>query len=122
MLRVTPKLSYGINENWEGTLYCLNLDRALRSHAQQAATAEVDTKVVYRATPENDGNVRLGFENYGFLGPLRAQQGPNNRTSSTFLVTDFSFRRWDFNVGLGKASGAIADKWLLKALIGMPLD
>ena len=193
MLRVTPELSYGINENWEGALYWLtsagpeqsgghpvtdgvkvrarwrpraptpespwygainieigqlskrfytdqtsaeikfigvyqkdlwtlgvnlNLDRALRSHAQQPATAEVDTKVVYRVTPENDGDVRLGFENYAFLGPLRTQQGPNSRTSSTFLVADFSFRRWDFNVGLGKASGVTADKWLVKAIIG----
>ena len=219
MLRVTPELSYGINENWEGALYWLtsagpeqsggrpvtdgvkvrarwrpraptpespwygainvelgqlsrrfysdqtsaevkfigvyqkdlwtlgvnlNLDRALRSHAQQPATAEVDTKAVYRLTPEDEGDLRgcagscpglsdrltpedegdlrVGFENYAFLGPLRAQDVPRNRTSSTFLVADFSFRRWDFNVGLGKASGVTADKWLLKAIIGVPLD
>ena len=197
MLRVTPELSYGINENWEGALYWLtsagpeqsggrpvtdgvkvrarwrpraptpespwygainvelgqlsrrfyadqtsaeikfigvyqkdlwtlgvnlNLDRALRSHAQQPATAEDDIKAVYRLTPEDEGDLRVGFENYAFLGPLRAQNEPRNRTSSTFLVADFSFRRWDFNVGMGKASGVTADKWLLKAIIGVPLD
>ena len=197
MLRVTPELSYGINENWEGALYWLtsagpaqldghavtdgvkirakwrpraptpdspwygainvelgqlsrrfypdqtsaevkfigvydkgpwtlgvnlNLDRALRSNAQQPATAEVDTKVAYRVTPASNGDLRLGFENYSFLGAIRTQPVPGIRTSSTFLVADFSFRRWDFNAGLGKASGATTDRWLLKAVIGIPLD
>ncbi|WP_421956468.1 hypothetical protein [Polaromonas sp.] len=197
MLRVTPELSYGFNENWEGALYWLtsvgpaqldghpvtdgvkirakwrpraptpdspwygainvelgqlsrrfypdqtsveikligvyqkgpltlganlNLDRALRTDAQQPATAELDTKAAYRITSKNEGDVRLGIENYAFLGALRSWAIPSTRTSSTFLVTDFSFRRWDFNVGLGKASGATPDRWLIKAVIGIPLD
>lgn len=197
MLRVTPELSYGINENWEGALYWLtsagpeqsagrpvtdgvkirakwrpraptpdspwygainvevgqlsqrfypdqtsvevkfigvyqkgpwtlganlNIDRSLRTRALQPATSELDTKVAYRLTPEQEGDVRVGVEHYAFLGPLRSQAGINAQTSSTFLVTDFSFRRWDLNVGLGKASGATTDKWLVKAIIGVPLD
>ena len=197
MLRVTPELSYGINENWEGALYWLtsvgpaqldghpvtdgvkirakwrphaptpgspwygainielgqlskrfypdqtsaevkfigvydkgpwilgtnlNLDRALRKNAQQPATAEVDTKVAYRVTPADAGDLRVGFENYYFLGAIRSPPVPSIQTSSSFLVADFNYRRWDFNVGLGKAFGATTDRWLLKAVIGVPLD
>lgn len=197
MLRVTPELSYGINENWETALYWLtsagpaqsdghpvtdgikirakwrprasspdtpwygainielgqlsrrfypdqtsaeikfigvyqkgplvfganlNLDRALRADAQQPASAEIDTKFAYRLTPENEGDLRVGLENYAFLGGIRKQIVPSTRTSSSFLVADFSFRRWDFNVGLGKASGATTDRWLIKAVVGVPLD
>ena len=197
MLRVTPELSYGINENWEAGLYGLgsagpeqsaghpvtdgvkvrakwrpkamtadspwygainfevgqlsrrffqdgtsaeakfigvykqgpltlganlNIDRALRNNPQQAATSELDSKVAYRLTTAEEGDVQVGLENYSFLGPLRAQSGLSKKTATTFLVTDFSFRRWDFNVGLGKATGLTTDRWLVKAIIGMPLD
>ena len=197
MLRVTPELSYGINENWEAGLYGLtsagpeqsgghpvtdgakvrakwrpkamttdspwygainfelgqlsrrffpdgtsaevkfigvykqgpwtfganlNIDRALRNNPQQAATSELDSKVAYRLTSADEGDVQVGLENYSFLGPLRGQAGLSKKTASTFLVTDFSFRRWDFNVGLGKATGLTTDRWLIKAIIGMPLD
>ncbi len=197
MLRVTPELSYGINDNWEAALYWLtsagpaqsdgrpvtdgtkvrvkwrpraptpdspwygavnvevgrlsrrfyldqtsaelkligvyqkdkwklganlNFDRALRSNAQQPATSELDTKVAYQITTAEQGDLRLGFENYAFLGAMRKQAGASTRTSSTFLVADFSLKRWDLNIGLGKASGASTDKWLFKAIIGVPLD
>ena len=197
MLRVTPELSYGINQNWEAGFYWLtsagpeqsrgnpvtdgvkvrakwrphamtadspwygainfelgqlsrrffpdvtsgevkfiglyrqgrwtlganlNIDRALRNHPQQPATAELDSKVAYRLSSAEEGEVQIGIENYAFLGPLRTQTGVPTKTASTFLVADFSFRRWDFNVGLGKASGTTTDKWLVKAIIGMPLD
>jgi len=197
MLRVTPELSYGINDNWEAALYWLtsvgpaqadgrpitdgakvrfkwrpraptadspwygavnvelgklskrfyadqnsaevkligvyqkdvwtlganlNIDRALRSNPQQPATTELDTKVAYRLSAAEQGDLRVGLENYAFLGAIRRQAGPSTRTSSTFLVADFSVRRWDLNIGLGKASGASNDKWLLKAIVGVPLD
>ena len=197
MLRVTPELSYGINENWEAGLYGLgsagpeqsggrpgtdgvkvrakwrpkamtadspwygainfevgqlsrrfyqdgtsaevkfigvykqgpltlganlNIDRALRNNPQQAATSELDSKVAYRLTSADEGDVQVGLENYSFLGPLRAQAGLSKKTATTFLVTDFSFKSWDFNVGIGKATGLTTDKWLVKAIIGIPLD
>jgi len=196
MLRVTPELSYGINENWEAALYWLtatgpeissgrpvtdgakvrvkwrprapspdspwygavnielgqlsrrfypdgtsieakfigmytsgkwtlganlNLDRALRRQPMQGATAEIDSKISYRLKPEAEGDWRIGLENYSFLGALRQPTGLLGRTSTTYLATDFSFKHWDFNVGLGRASGATTDKWIMKAIIGVPL-
>ena len=100
----------------------LNIDRALRNNPQQPSTSELDSKVAYKIGSTPEGDVQIGFENYSFLGPLRYRAGASTQTASTFLVTDFSFRRWDFNIGLGKASGASTDRWLVKAIIGLPFD
>lgn len=196
MSRVTPELSYGINDNWEAALYALssagplqaqgrpvsdgiklrakwrprapsldspwygainvevgqlsnrffadqtggeikfigmytngpwvfganlNLDRALRRNAQQPTTFEIDTKASYRLRPEDQGDVRIGVENYAFLGPWAKPIGPSTRSNSTYAVADFAVKGWDFNVGVGKASGATGDRWVLKAIIGVPM-
>ena len=105
----------------------LNIDRALKSHPSQPASAELDSKLAYRLSSASDssGELQIGLENYAALGNLRAQQNPlmpPNRAAMTFLVSDFSYRCWDFNVGLGRASRDSNDRWLLKAIIGVPLD
>ncbi|CAN5649712.1 hypothetical protein BH11PSE7_BH11PSE7_37980 [soil metagenome] len=99
----------------------LNIDNALRKINAQTTTAEVDTKLAYRLKSEDEGGLQLGFESYRFLGALRNAGPAPSRTSSTFLVADFALGKWDFNVGVGKASGATADKTLVKAIIGVPL-
>ena len=66
--------------------------------------------------------MRIGKESYAFLGPLHRQPGPSVRTSTTFVVADFNFRRRDFNVGVGKSLGVSSDEWLVKAIIVIPLD
>lgn len=195
MLRVTPELSYGINEHWEGALYWLtstgpeqeggqpvsdgfkvrlkwrpnapssdspwywainfevgelarrfypdttsselkfigmwksgpwtlganfNLARPLRPDAQQGTTAEIDGKVAYRVAGGQAMDLQLGVEHYAGLGSLKNLYASNERTAMTFLVADFGFKGWDFNVGLGQATGATQDKVVLKAIIGVP--
>jgi hypothetical protein len=197
MLRVTPELSYGINENWEAGFYWLtsagpaqsggnpvtdgvkvrakwrpkamtpdspwyaavnfevgqlsrrfypdttagevkfiglykkdawtlganlNLDRALRTKSMVGTTSELDTKLAYRLPSFGASEMQVGIENYSFLGTLRRQLDSPIRTNSTFLVTDFVYKRWDYNIGLGKATGVSVDRWLVKAIVGMPLD
>lgn len=99
----------------------LNIDRSLRRQAVQPTTTELDSKIAYRLTSEQEGDLRIGLENYSFLGPLRRLPGTSTQTATTFLVSDFSFRHWDFNIGLGKTSGVSPDKWVVKAIIGVPL-
>ena len=196
MLRVTPELSYGINDHWEGALYWLtsvgpeqeggqpvsdgfklrlkwrpnapspdspwywavnvevgqlatrfypdqtsgemkfigvwksgswtlggnlNLDRALRSDAQQGTTMEVDGKIAYRVAAARELDLQLGVEHYAGLGTLKNLYSSDARTAMTFLVADFDFKDWDFNIGWGWASGATQDNVILKAIIGVPL-
>jgi len=196
MLRVTPELSYGINEHWEGALYWLastgpeqnggqvvsdgfklrlkwrpeapsanspwywainmevgelarrfypdgtsgelkfigvwksgpwvlgsnlNIARPLRSDAQQGTTAEVDFKFAYKVASASEYELQLGVEHYAGLGTLKNLYASDERSIMNFLVADFGFKGWDFNVGLGTASGATQDKVLIKAIIGVPL-
>ena len=99
----------------------LNLDRSLRRQPSQGATSELDFKATYRLKPEAQGGLQLGIENYRYLGPLRNQGLPQSRTTSTFLVTDFSAGKWDLNVGIGRSTGATPDKVVFKAIIGVPI-
>jgi hypothetical protein len=196
MLRVTPELSYGINENWEGALYWLtsagpeqesgrpvsdgfkvrlkwrprapsadspwywavnfevgelasrfypdktsgeikfigvwksgrwtlggnlNLDRSLRSDSQQGTTADIDGKMAYRVSGGHDEGLQLGIEHYAGLGQFKNLYASDERVSMTFLVADFEFKDWEFNIGLGRATGATQDNVILKAIIGVPL-
>lgn len=100
----------------------LNVDRALRRQPMFGTNSELDTKIAYRLPLSGAAEVQLGVENYAFLGTLRQQLDSPARSNSTFLVTDFVYRRWDYNMGVGKATGAGRDRWLFKAIVGMPLD
>jgi hypothetical protein len=195
MLRVTPELSYGINEHWEGALYWLtssgpeqlngqplsdgikvrlkwrpqapspdspwywavnyevgelarrfypdgtsselkligvwrsgawtlganiNLQRPLRSEAQQGTSVEIDGKIAYRVAAAADIELQLGLEHYAGLGTLKNLYSADERMSMTFVVVDFVFKGWDFNIGLGQATGATQDNTILKAIIGVP--
>jgi hypothetical protein len=99
----------------------LNFDTSLRRRPLQRATSELDLKVSYRLKPEAEGGLQVGVENYSFLGPLRSQGLPKSRTSSNFVVADFSLGKWDFNVGIGRSTGVTSDKVVLKAIIGIPI-
>lgn len=95
----------------------LNVDRPLQKRAMQPTTTELDSKVSYKI---NDG-FQLGVENYKFFGRLRgsSQDAIPNRT--TFLITDFSISKWDINFGVGRVSGNIPDRLVIKAIIGVPI-
>lgn len=196
MLRVTPELSYGINEHWEGALYWLtsagpeqesgqavsdgykvrlkwrprapsedtpwywavnfevgqlaqrfypdrnsgevkfigvwksghwtlganlNLDRSLRTDAQQGTTAELDGKMAYKVFGGEGEELELGLEHYAGLGQMKNLYASDERMSMTFFVIDLDFKGWDFNIGIGRATGATQDNVIIKAIIGVPL-
>jgi hypothetical protein len=195
MLRVTPELSYGINDNWEGALYWLtssgpeqnggqpvsdgiklrlkwrpkapsadapwywavnfevgelarrfypdstsgelkfigvwrsgawtlggnfNFQRPLRSDSQQGTAIEVDGKIAYRIVAAEAIELQLGLEHFAGLGTMKNLYSSDERTSMTFVVADFGLKGWDFNVGLGQASGATQDNVILKMILGVP--
>lgn len=100
----------------------LNIDNALKKLNAKTTTTEVDTKISYRLETDSEGGLRLGLENYRYLGPLGTVGPGPTRTSSTFLVADFGLGKWDLNLGVGKSHGATPDRTVLKAIIGVPLE
>ena len=198
MLRVTPELSYGLNDHWEAGLYYLtstgpnqlqgapvsdgfkvrfkwrpqapsadspwytavnfelgqlasrfypdqtssevkliglwrsqgwtlasnlNFDQPVNPDAQQPyTTLEIDSRVSYRLRADGDHAMDLGLEHYAALGNVSNLYGSDLRTTTTFVVLDFSVPSgWDFDLGVGVASGATGDRLVLKAIFGVPI-
>lgn len=95
----------------------LNIDRPLRRHTLQPTTTELDSKLSYKVSDR----LKIGVENYSFLGPLHGRAPDIIPNRATFLATDFSISKWDINFGIGRVSGEIPDKVVIKAIIGVPL-
>ena len=99
-----------------------NIDGAIKAYPVQAVSSEIDTKVSYRVGED----LRLGIENYSYLGPVRVSSNqpqsinqPQN-SMSNYLVADFSVNKWDINAGIGFVSGDSTDTKVIKAIIGVP--
>lgn len=93
----------------------LNFDRALKNNPIQAATSEIDTKIAYQI---HEG-LQVGIENYSFLGANHNDPNQPQSSRANYLSTDFNLGKWDFNVGIGRASGQ-SPETVLKAIIGVP--
>jgi hypothetical protein len=93
-----------------------NLDRSLKINPVQATTSEIDTKIAYQIRE----GLQLGIENYSSLGAIHNDPSQPQSSAANYLAADFSLGKWDFNVGIGHASGQTPDKTVLKAIIGVP--
>ena len=95
----------------------INLGRALKRNPSQGTTSEIDTKLAYRV---RDG-LQVGIESFSYLGEIHNNANLPQSSQATYLTTDFDFGKWDFNFGIGYASGQTIDRIVLKAIIGVPL-
>lgn len=77
----------------------------------------VATKLAYAL---ND-TTSIGIENYNDLGTTKEFGPAPKYDQKVFLVMDKGFGRWDLNVGVGYGYGAFEDRWILKAIVGVPL-
>ncbi len=105
---------------WKNDLWTvgtnLNLDRSLKSAPIQATTTEIDSKIAYQIRE----GLQVGIENYSFLGAIHNDPSQPQSSTANYLAADFSVNKWDFNVGIGRASGQTTDRTVLKAIIGVP--
>jgi hypothetical protein len=96
-----------------------NLDWAVSGPQKGPATIEQDEKVSYQVRK----TLALGFETYNELGPAAHLGGDLSRFSQVFYLTaDTSLRDWDLNLGVGRGFTGASDGWVLKAIIGVPID
>jgi hypothetical protein len=94
-----------------------NYDRSLVDHPIQSATTEIDAKISYRIKP----GLQIAWENYSYLGAISSGPEQPQANTANYLVSDFDFGKWDFNVGIGHVTGQTTDSTVLKAIIGVPL-
>jgi hypothetical protein len=65
--------------------------------------------------------LQLGIENYTFMGAMHYDPAQPLSNQANYLAADFNLGEWEFNLGIGHASGQTPDRTVLKAIIGVPL-
>jgi hypothetical protein len=76
----------------------------------------VKAAVMYRVTDV----VSVGIEHYAQLGEL-GHLGPlSEHAQHTFAVIDVQAKKWQVNVGIGRGLNDVSERWILKAVIGLP--
>jgi hypothetical protein len=60
-------------------------------------------------------------ENYTGAGEFRALGRFGGSEQTSYVTIDTSVGRWDLNLGIGRGYGTNPDKWIVKAVIGVPI-
>ena len=96
----------------------LNLDFVV-SGPDQGASPDLQAalKVAYALGKETS----VGVETYNGLGTTHALGPFAHNDNQTFIVIDHGFGRWDLNFGVGYGYGRPEDRWIVKAVVGVPI-
>jgi hypothetical protein len=96
----------------------LNVDWVVSGPDQGAAPdLQLATKVGYALSKKTS----VGVESYNALGTTRRLGRFVQGDHQTYLVVDRGFGRWDLNFGVGYGYGAPEDRWIVKAVVGVPI-
>jgi hypothetical protein len=82
----------------------------------------VDFQLATKAAYKLDEATAIGVESYNGLGGGRNFGKLNAADNQTFLALDRSFGAWDLNLGVGYGYGAPEDRWIVKAIVGVPIS
>jgi hypothetical protein len=96
----------------------VNFDFAVSGPQKGPATFQLATKAAYELRP----GFSLGLENYNDLGDTHRLRLDGHGDHMTFVTIDKTLGRFDLNLGVGRGYGAPEDKWVVKAIIGIPID
>jgi hypothetical protein len=96
----------------------VNIDFKVSGPAAAPATIELASKLGYAIS----GMTTVGLESYNALGEARRLGNVGQQPHTTYAVLDTSVKGWDLNLGIGRGNRQASDRWVLKAIIGVPLD
>ncbi len=96
----------------------LNVDWVVSGPDQGAPP---DLQVALKAGYALDKETSIGIETYNGIGTTRSVGHLNRRDNQTYLVVDRGFGKWDVNFGIGYGYGAPEDRWIVKAVVGVPI-
>jgi hypothetical protein len=95
-----------------------NFDFKVSGQASAPTTLELASKLAYAVS---DGT-QVGIESYNGLGQVRRIDNPARQAHTTYAVIDTAVHGWDLNLGVGRGNKAASDRWVLKAIIGVPFN
>jgi hypothetical protein len=93
-----------------------NVDFKVSGPAPSPTTLELATKIGYKVSDR----LQVGMESYDEFGEVRHLDSPFRQGRTTYAVVDTTLSGWDLNLGVGRGSGAASDRWVLKAIVGVP--
>jgi hypothetical protein len=80
-----------------------------------------DLQLALKAGYALDKETSIGVETYNGLGTTRSLGRFARNDHQTYLVLDKGFGRWDLNFGVGYGYGQPEDRWIVKAVVGVPI-
>jgi hypothetical protein len=93
-----------------------NVDFKVSGPAPAPTTLELAAKVGYKVSDR----LQVGMESYDEFGEVRHLDSPFRQGRTTYAVVDTTLSGWDLNLGVGRGSVAASDRWVLKAIVGVP--
>jgi len=94
-----------------------NIAWKISGPASNPPSFHLDSKLAYKT----EWGFDAGVESYNEFGPV-AHMGHFDKESQTlFGVIDINVHGWDLDLGLGHGLNAASDRWLVKAVISVPL-
>jgi hypothetical protein len=94
-----------------------NIDFTVSGPAPGPASLEIASKLNYALS----GKFALGVENYSGVGEFRSLGRFGASEQASYATIDTRMGRWNLNLGIGRGYGANPDKWIVKAVIGVPI-
>jgi hypothetical protein len=95
-----------------------NLDWAVAGPQRTPATVQLATKLSYKVA----GPWAVGVESYDGAGDINHIGQFSGAGHSLYLTADGSIGLWDLNIGIGHGYSGETDKWILKFIVGVPID
>ena len=96
----------------------LNVDWMVSGPEHSPVDVQVATKAAYKL----DEDTAIGVESYNGLGGGRDFGRLSGADHQTYLVLDKGLGKWDLNLGVGYGYGRPEDRWMVKAVVGVPIS
>lgn len=96
----------------------INVDFTVSGPAPAPATFQLASKAAFEVRK----GLSLGLESYNDLGDTHRLRLDRHGDHQIYAVIDTSFGRFDLDFGIGRGYGAPQDKWVVKVILGIPID
>jgi len=81
-----------------------------------------DIYLHFKVGREINSEWTVGFEHYAAFGRINKMPNSSQQDQVFYLVTDFERKGFGVNFGIGKGLTNDSDQWVVKAIIGVPLN
>ncbi|MEB0136715.1 hypothetical protein QN362_15365 [Actimicrobium sp. CCC2.4] len=94
-----------------------NIDWKISGPVAGPAMLGMDSKLAYKT----DAGYEVGAESYNGFGQIKHLGHLNQQSQTLFGVIDTDIHGWDVNLGVGRGLTPASDRWVLKAIVSVPL-